>query len=122
LGQVDARQLNRVWQGIQADLRPARAVATYPQMRLRYAVALVALVIALVLPYSLSRQRVLALPLPPTPQNVNDPITLPPDVVAMATASPMNLDMTVRTRYSASLQPPPFLPNDAPQVPVTETP
>ena len=118
LGQADQRQLNRVWQGVQAGLAPAPSAAVMPQFRLRYGVALVALVIALLVPYSLGRQQALALPLPPTPQNSNEPQTLPPDVVAMATASPM----TIGVRRIVSVEPPAFLPNDAPQVPATETP
>jgi hypothetical protein len=110
IGQPSRQQLVGLWQGIQAQMNAPRR--TLPMFRLRYGVAVMLAVMALVLPWTFNRQAVYALPLPPTPGSAAR-ITNPPDVIAMATAD----------APTTGFEPTPTLePNDAPSMSATETP
>lgn len=66
-GQTDSVQLGRMWSAVQTEMaQPQRRFQ--PVFRARYSLGVVALLVALALPWMLGGQsRALALPMPPTP-------------------------------------------------------
>ena len=60
-------QLQHMWQGVRAGLRPAQ-VQMYPRWRMRYSAALAVLALAIMLPWTFYEGRAWAGPFPPTPQ------------------------------------------------------
>jgi anti-sigma factor RsiW len=107
-------QLQHMWQGVRAELRPAQG-QMYPRWRMRYSAALAVLALAIMLPWTFQEGRALAVPLPPTPQIVNQTDSrLPQVVMSLSTPAPA----ATRTRQAT----PVFQPNDAPTLLATDTP
>ncbi len=95
--------LERIWAGVEAEMRaPKRQSISLEQAR--YSLAVVLLVIALLLPWSI-RAHQFNLPTPPTPAALNTPST--PAVVSAKTTSEIT---------------PPVQPNHAPVRGATDTP
>jgi anti-sigma factor RsiW len=118
LGVPNMLQLAHVWAGVQTQIR----VPSYGQrssFRMRYGVAVVLLIAALLLPRLLHHQQAMAIPLPPTPGNQTQEATHPASGIVMVTAYPgsANDDGALYT-----LATPGFAPNHAPDASATETP
>jgi hypothetical protein len=107
-----------IWQGIQAELRPQSALLL-PRFRVRYGLAVAALLLALLLPWTMNQQPVRALPLPPTPRQTSA-VTYTAQVVALAT--PVGEAFRPASFARATAQAPAFAPNAAPQLEVTDAP
>ncbi len=105
-------QLQQIWQGVRAELRPTRA-QPYPRWRMRYSAALALLALAIMLPWTFNDRRAMAVPLPPTPHVIAQTDVHKP-VLSLATPAP------VATRARTAT--PDFEPNDAPNLQTTDTP
>lgn len=97
-------RLDQIWAGVQADMRQPKR-QPIRQEQARYSIAVLLLVIALLLPWSM-RSSAFTLPTPPTPAGLATPSTPVAAVFARYT-----LDLT-----------PPALSNHAPEMGATNTP
>jgi anti-sigma factor RsiW len=118
LGAPSSLQLAHVWAGVQTQI----GVPAYAQrgpFRVRYGVAVVLVIAALLLPRLLHHQQAMAVPLPPTPARQTQEVTHPASMIGLATPNSGSA-YTLSAMYTFAT--PGFAPNHAPDVSATETP
>lgn len=118
LGAPTSLQLAHVWAGVQSQLRTPSYAQRSP-FQMRFGVALVVMVIALIMPWMMHHQQAMAVPLPPTPQQQTQAVTNPAQVIAMATPDPASANDPLALYTVAT---PGFSRNYAPDVSATDTP
>ncbi len=122
IGIADAPQLAQVWRGIQAEMRPQRPA--YGHWRMRYSLAMVVLVLAVILPWRFSAEQVRALPTQPTPRVQTDTTeAIVSHVVVMATPdASRDTEPAPLATNDERAETPAIVRNDAPKIIATDTP
>jgi anti-sigma factor RsiW len=113
LGAADAPQLAHIWRGIQNEMRPKTRTHSLKR-RMRYSLAVTAMAVALLLPWTFYHgQALAALPLPPTPQQT---------AVRTYAQSSRVAALSTAQALAAAQATPSFQSNSAPPMLATDTP